>query len=61
MSIYWAFNTMMNVSINILPKTDIEIAFSSLCMLLSCFTFGYLVNTIRQIIKKINKKSELYQ
>lgn len=60
-AIYWAFNTMMNVSSDFSLKSELELGFTSICMLFSCFMFGYMMKTIGYIIKDINRQEELYQ
>ena len=45
---------MMTVG-NFKPRTEIELGFTSFCMLVSCIVFGYMLNTIGVIISDINK------
>lgn len=50
---------MMNVTTK--PTTPLELAFTSLIMLLSCIAFGYLLSTVAAIIADLNKQQEDYK
>ena len=46
---------------NIKPKTEIELVFSSICMVLSCMVFGYMMNAISCIFTDIDKSNKEYK
>ncbi len=46
---------MMTAGVNDKPKTDIELGFTSLCMLISAIVFGYMLNTIGCLLADLNK------
>ncbi|KAL4509355.1 hypothetical protein ABPG72_018286 [Tetrahymena utriculariae] len=56
---YWAFTTMKNIGTT--PNTEAELVFTSICMILSCIAFGYLLNAIGNIIQDMAQKEENYK
>lgn len=50
---------MMNVTTK--PLTALELAFTSLVMLLSCIAFGYLLSRVSSIIDELNKQQKDYK
>ncbi len=46
---------MLTAGVNNKPSTDLEITFTSLCMLFSAIVFGYMLNTIGNLLADINK------
>ena len=51
---------MMTAGFNKKPNTEIEICFTSICMLISAIVFGYMLNTIGCLLIDLNKQQKAY-
>ncbi|KAL4454766.1 hypothetical protein ABPG73_019447 [Tetrahymena malaccensis] len=54
---YWAFTVMLNVQ-QPTPSTNLELVFTTFCMILSSIAFGYILSAIASILSKLNKNTE---
>lgn len=54
---FWAFTVMLNVS-HPVPSTQLELIFTSCCMIISSIAFGYILSAIGSILSKLSKNSE---
>lgn len=43
------------------PTSNLEMAFTCICMLVSCVAFGYLISAIGGILNEINKEQKEYK